>query len=146
VDRKATSVPATPIDAPVLPSAPMTSDILPKRMSTPSPAGPFMSTPSPTPKREKRGSLLNRLVKKFSTLKRGSEPILGGIEGWNYEASSTAIHPVKPLLLLQIPTPSQKSLIPLEIDQRKISQFIPGKKTIVPRSLLWKYLTPSWAN
>jgi hypothetical protein len=30
-------------------------------------------------------------VKKFSTLKRGSEPSLVGIEGWNYEASNTTI-------------------------------------------------------
>ncbi|KAG6911591.1 hypothetical protein DXG01_011894 [Tephrocybe rancida] len=68
--RHAASLPTTPME-----TQPPNSD-LPKRMSVAAPPNGFsMSTHSISPKKEKRGSMLGRLVKKFSLLtKPSSDP------------------------------------------------------------------------
>ncbi|GLB35958.1 hypothetical protein LshimejAT787_0302460 [Lyophyllum shimeji] len=72
-DRNAVSLPTSPSE--IQPPAPS----LPKRMSVAPPNGHFMPMSQTSPsKKEKRGSVLGRLVKKFSILKK---PILGQSRG-----------------------------------------------------------------
>ncbi|KAF9056566.1 hypothetical protein BJ165DRAFT_536503 [Panaeolus papilionaceus] len=67
-DRKANSVPTTPVEsASIIPGPPPSSIQLPKRMSV---APPVDLTAY---KREKRGSILGRLVKKLSIMKKPSD-------------------------------------------------------------------------
>ncbi|KAF4623135.1 hypothetical protein D9613_002162 [Agrocybe pediades] len=86
--RKYASAPATPIEQPpvapaacIIPSGPVS---LPKRMSV-APALPYSSM-QPTPKKEKRGSMLNRLAKKFSLIRRLTDDHdSGSSDWWNIE-------------------------------------------------------------
>ncbi|KDR85398.1 hypothetical protein GALMADRAFT_51774 [Galerina marginata CBS 339.88] len=86
IDRKAASVPATPIDhVPVVSPQeflPSDSTSLPKRMSV-APAPPHSVTQQ-TPKKEKRGSMLNRLAKKFSILKKASDDQGPASDWWHH--------------------------------------------------------------
>ncbi|CAA7265974.1 unnamed protein product [Cyclocybe aegerita] len=90
VDRKATSAPPTPLERPTPTSSPDTdssqSNVLPKRMSVAPPQTQYMMSQPVTSKKEKRGSMLNRLVKKFSILKRSSdnEASSSAIDSWHY--------------------------------------------------------------
>ncbi|KAH9486560.1 hypothetical protein JR316_0000625 [Psilocybe cubensis] len=84
IDRKTTSAPVTPIERRYV--APSQSDnpaeSLPKRMSV-VPA-PVYSTLHQTPKKEKRGSVLNRLAKKFSLLRKPSEDNSPSTDWWHH--------------------------------------------------------------
>ncbi|KAF5384845.1 hypothetical protein D9615_001350 [Tricholomella constricta] len=65
--RNAVSLPTSPVEA-----QPLATD-LPKRMSVAPPNGPSMfASQGSSPKKEKRGSVLGRLVKKFSLLKKST--------------------------------------------------------------------------
>ena len=85
-DRKVASAPATPVDHVVIaPSSeflPLDSTSLPKRMSV-APA-PLFSSMQPTPKKEKRGSMLDRLVKKFSLLRKPTGEQVPASEWWQH--------------------------------------------------------------
>lgn len=84
-ERKATSAPATPTDgmyiSPSRDAAPSNSTSLPKRMSVAPP--PVQSL---TSKKEKRGSMLNRLAKKFSILRKPTEGAGSGSEWWHIDS------------------------------------------------------------
>jgi len=84
-ERKATSAPTTPVDmmyiSPSRDAGPPNSTSLPKRMSVaPPPVQPLTS------KKEKRGSMLNRLVKKFSILRKPTEGAGSGSEWWHIDS------------------------------------------------------------
>ena len=84
-ERKATSAPATPVDMMYIPpsrdAGPPNSTSLPKRMSVaPPPVQPLTS------KKEKRGSMLNRLAKKFSILRKPTEGAGSGSEWWHIDS------------------------------------------------------------
>ena len=83
--RKAASAPVTPIEHITLVQP---SDItsLPKRMSV----APPLTIPPQTSKKEKRSSVLNRLAKKFSLLRKPTDNELclnDGPSGWQYSGS-----------------------------------------------------------
>ncbi|PPQ67162.1 hypothetical protein CVT25_005763 [Psilocybe cyanescens] len=84
IDRKTTSAPVTPVERRyVAPSqGDQPTESLPKRMSV-VPA-PMYSTLHQTPKKEKRGSMLNRLAKKFSLLKKPSEDNTSASDWWHH--------------------------------------------------------------
>ncbi|KAF9460141.1 hypothetical protein BDZ94DRAFT_1238727 [Collybia nuda] len=80
--RNAVSLPATPVDHVPYSMENFHPSQLPKRMSV----APLGSTSAiqphePTPKKEKRGSVLGRLVKKFSIMRK-SPGALGGENDW----------------------------------------------------------------
>jgi len=88
LNRKMTSAPATPIQHILLPSDPSHGTSLPKRMSV-APASLLSSqgNANPTPKREKRESVLGRLARKFSILRKPSEDndrTLDRVDGWHH--------------------------------------------------------------
>lgn len=83
LNRKTTSAPATPIERTLLSSDPSYGTSLPKRMSV----GPSQGNANPTPKKEKRGSVLGRLARKFSILRKPSEDndrALDRVDGWHH--------------------------------------------------------------
>jgi len=86
-NRKYASAPATPVErayvAPIPTSIPSGPTTLPKRMSV-APALPYSSM-QPTPKKEKRGSMLNRLAKKFSLIRKLTDDHeTGSSDWWNH--------------------------------------------------------------
>lgn len=90
-ERKATSAPATPVDRTYIPpsqdAGPSNSTSLPKRMSVaPPPVQPLTS------KKEKRGSMLNRLAKKFSILRKPTEAAGSGSEWWHIDSPESRKH------------------------------------------------------
>ncbi|KAF8167706.1 hypothetical protein B0H34DRAFT_792401 [Crassisporium funariophilum] len=124
VDRKTTSAPATPIDRIQLSQygdiAPPESTTLPKRMSV-APAPGYLQPQ--TSKKEKRGSMLNRLAKKFSILRKSTDNFAYGNEraddwqngqgqnymnGHDYAIDRGRVSPEKPHLdsVKRIPPPS----------------------------------------
>jgi len=91
-ERKATSAPTTPVDRVYIPpsqdAAPSNSTSLPKRMSVaPPPVQPLTS------KKEKRGSMLNRLAKKFSILRKPTEGAGSGSEWWHIDGLEARRYP-----------------------------------------------------
>ena len=92
-DSNAISTPAPPMDH--LPASPPdvgpSMDFPSKRMTFSPSIESHMSSPPPTFKREKRVSMLNRLARKFSILKKGFETSTSGNDGRrNAEAQSAA--------------------------------------------------------
>jgi hypothetical protein len=90
LNRKTTSAPATPIERALLPSDPSYGTSLPKRMSIAPAVTSSLSSQgiaNPTPKKDKRGSVLGRLARKFSILRKPSEDndrTLDRVDGWHH--------------------------------------------------------------
>lgn len=83
LNRMMTSAPATPIERTLLSSDPSYGTSLPKRMSV----APSQGNANPTPKKEKRGSVLGRLARKFSILRKPSEDndrAPDKVDGWHH--------------------------------------------------------------
>ena len=99
--RKTTSAPVTPIDHITLAQPPDVT-FLPKRMSV---APPPTLVPPQTSKKEKRGSMLNRLAKKFSLLRKPTD-----YELYSNDKQNAWQHPGG----TDDPSRSQRELIPSE--------------------------------
>lgn len=86
--RNAISLPATPVERIPYSTGDLQSSQLPKRMSV-AHIGPSSTIQShePTPKKEKRGSVLGRLVKKFSIMRKSAgdqDRLSGREEDWQH--------------------------------------------------------------